>query len=220
MKPVLRLRELGRQPYRPIWEAMRTFTDGRDASTEDELWLLEHPPTFTLGRNAAPGHLHDPGDIPVVAIDRGGQVTYHGPGQVVLYTLVDLKRRGLGVRALVDALEGAVVDLLVSHGLAGETRREAPGVYVGGAKIAALGLRVRRGAAYHGVALNVAMDRTPFDRIDPCGYRGLPVTDLAELGVAADLATIGHELSTRLAHRLDSPLVETEDGEPHVHVPR
>ncbi len=215
MSAPLHLRRLGRRPYEPIWDAMRSFTEARDATTPDECWLVEHPPTYTLGRNADASHLLEPGDIDVVAIDRGGQVTYHGPGQVLLYTLVDLRRRGLGVRALVDALEGAVQDLLADHGLTGSTRRDAPGVYVEGAKIAALGLRIRHGRAYHGVALNVAMDLAPFDRINPCGYRGLAVTDLARLGGPANLETVGGRLADALAGRLDAPLLTTEPGEHH-----
>ncbi|MFO8156515.1 MAG: lipoyl(octanoyl) transferase LipB [Pseudomonadota bacterium] len=217
MSSPLHLRRLGRRPYEPIWRAMRDFTEGREATTPDECWLVEHPPTYTLGRNADRSHLLDPGVTAVVAIDRGGQVTYHGPGQVVLYTLVDLRRRGLGVRALVDALEEAVRDLLAAHGLAGTTRRDAPGVYVGDAKIAALGLRIRHGRAYHGLALNVAMDLAPFDRINPCGYRDLAVTDLARLGGPAETGAVGDELARAFAARLGAPLLTTEPGEsPHV----
>lgn len=213
MIPPLQLRPLGHQPYEPIWRAMQRFTEQRDAATPDELWLVEHPPTYTLGRNADPDHLLAPGDTAVVAIDRGGQVTYHGPGQVVLYTLVDLRRRGLGVRALVDALEGAVQDLLARYDITGRTRRDAPGVYVDEAKIAALGLRVRRGCAYHGVALNVAMDLAAFDRINPCGYRGLAVTDLARLGGPAEPTVVGEALAGAVAARLGAPLLTTEPGE-------
>lgn len=162
---------------------MREFTDGRDATTVDELWFLQHPPVFTQGQAGKSEHLLAPGDIPVVQVDRGGQVTYHGPGQWVAYLLLDLRRRGLGVRALVDLIEAAVIETLAHYGVAGAADPAAPGVYVDGAKIAALGLRIRRGCSYHGVALNVDMDLEPFERINPCGYAGLRVTSLRkELG--------------------------------------
>lgn len=196
------VRRLGRADYEPTWRAMQAFTDARDATTPDELWLVEHPPVFTLGRAARREHLRDPGSVPVVRVDRGGQVTYHGPGQVVVYTLVDLHRRGLGVRRLVAALEGAIVDTLGRHGAAAGVRAGAPGVYVGDAKIAALGLRVRRGCCFHGLALNVDLDLAPFGRIDPCGFRGLAVTRTRDLGIAADTATLGEELLAALAARL------------------
>lgn len=209
----LLLRRLGRREYEPTWAAMRAFTDGRTEATPDELWLLEHPPVFTLGRNATREHLLDPGDIATVAVDRGGQVTYHGPGQAVLYTLVDLRRRGLGVRALVDALEGATVDWLAGQGITAATRRDAPGVYVEGAKIASLGLRVRQGRAYHGLALNVDADLAPFQRINPCGYRGLPVTRLADLGVDTTPEAAGAGVAGELAQRLGSRIRPTEGAE-------
>lgn len=196
------VRRLGRADYEPTWRAMQAFTDARDATTPDELWLVEHPPVFTLGRAARREHLRDPGAVPVVRVDRGGQVTYHGPGQVVVYTLVDLHRRGLGVRRLVAALEGAIVDTLGRHGVTAGVRAGAPGVYVGDAKIAALGLRVRRGCCFHGLALNVDLDLAPFGRIDPCGCRGLAVTRTRDLGIAADTAALGEELLAALAARL------------------
>jgi lipoyl(octanoyl) transferase len=177
-----RLRRLGRRDYEPTWHAMQAFTDDRDAATADELWLVEHPPVFTQGLNGRPEHLLDPGDIPVVAVDRGGQVTYHGPGQLVAYPLLDLRRRGLGVRELVRRLEFAVIDLLAGYGIEAVGRRDAPGVYVDGRKVASLGLRVRRNCCYHGLSLNVAMDLAPFARINPCGYPGLEVTRTADLG--------------------------------------
>jgi lipoyl(octanoyl) transferase len=176
-------RWLGRVDYEPTWRAMQRYTDARDAAAADEVWSLEHPPVFTLGMNGRPEHLLAPGDIPVVQIDRGGQVTYHGPGQLVVYPLVDLRRRGLGVRDLVTALEEALIALLAGYGITALARRDAPGVYVDGAKVASLGLRIRRGCSYHGLALNVAMDLEPFSRINPCGYAGLAVVDLATLGV-------------------------------------
>lgn len=195
------MRDCGRVGYRAAWQAMRAFTEARMADTPDEIWLLEHPPVFTLGQAARAEHLLAPGDIPVVATDRGGQVTYHGPGQIMAYTLLDLRRLGLGVRTLVERLEGAVIALAAAHGLAAEGRRDAPGVYVSGAKLAALGLRVRQRGCYHGLALNVAMDLSPFGRINPCGYAGLAVTDLRTLGVALDLPAARAALATRLAQQ-------------------
>tara|TARA_B100000378_G_scaffold20424_1_gene16021 strand:+ start:349 stop:1026 length:678 start_codon:yes stop_codon:yes gene_type:complete len=176
----LPLYRLGRQPYLPVWQAMSRFTDGRDSAEPDQLWLVEHEPVFTQGRAGKPEHLLMPGDIPVVASDRGGQVTYHGPGQIVLYPLLDVRRRGLGVRELVTLLESAVVDLLAQHGISARARPDAPGVYVGDEKIASLGLRIRRGCSFHGVALNVDMDLSPFSRINPCGYSGLKMTQLRD----------------------------------------
>ena len=174
------IRHLGLAPYEPTWRAMQAFTDGRDASTPDEIWFAEHPPVFTLGMNASREHLLRPGDIPVVQIDRGGQVTYHGPGQLVIYPLIDLRRRRLGVRDLVVALENAVIDYAAVLGVTAHASRQAPGVYVKDAKLASVGLRIRRGASYHGLALNVSLDLKPFDRINVCGHRGLKVTQLAD----------------------------------------
>lgn len=196
------IRRLGRVDYERAWADMRAFTDGRDSSTADELWLVEHAPVFTLGRAARWEHLAEPRDIPVVHVDRGGQVTYHGPGQVVLYTLVDLPRRGIGVRQLVTALEEAIVALLAAHGVRAQTREGAPGVYVDGHKIAALGLRVRRGCSYHGLALNVDCDLDAFERIDPCGYPGLTVTRTRDEGITATPAELGDELAERVAAAL------------------
>jgi lipoyl(octanoyl) transferase len=161
---------------------MQRFTDERDAGTADEIWFLEHPPVFTLGMNASRGHVLAPGEIPVVQIDRGGQVTYHGPGQLVVYPLIDLRRSGLGVRDLVTALERSVMALAAEHGISAEARRNAPGVYVDGRKLASVGIRVRRGASYHGLAVNVSLDLEPFSRINPCGYEGLRMTQFSELG--------------------------------------
>jgi lipoyl(octanoyl) transferase len=188
------IRRLGLLEYEPTWRAMQRFTEERDAATPDEIWFLEHRSVFTLGMNASRAHLLDAGDIPVVQIDRGGQVTYHGPGQLVVYPLVDLKRAGLGVRAFVTALERAVIGLAARYGIAAHSRRDAPGVYVGGRKLASVGVRVRRGGSYHGLALNVALDLAPFRRINPCGYPGLEMTQLADLGgprsVAASAAAL------------------------------
>jgi lipoyl(octanoyl) transferase len=196
MQPVVRW--LGRVEYEPTWRAMQTFTNERDADTPDQIWLLEHPPVFTLGMNAAPEHLLAPGDIPVVQIDRGGQVTYHGPGQLVVYPLLDVRRAGLGVRQMVMALESAIIALLASWNIEAVAKREAPGVYVNGRKVASIGLRIRRGSSYHGLAFNVAMDLQPFQRINPCGYRGLEVTDLRSLGVNASVQEVADALSPRL----------------------
>src|SRR5688572_25957031 len=176
------VRWLGKVDYVPTWREMQRITDKRDAHTPDEIWLLEHPPVFTLGLNADAGHVLAAGDIPVVKIDRGGQVTYHGPGQLVVYPLIDIRRAGLGVRDLVTALERAVIDYCASLGITAECRRNAPGVYVDGRKIASVGLRIRRGASYHGLAFNVNMELEPFQRINPCGYAGLQMTQLAALG--------------------------------------
>jgi lipoyl(octanoyl) transferase len=177
------IRDLGRAEYEPVWRAMQAFTKARDDSTPDELWFVEHPPVFTLGLAAAPEHVLDAASIPVVRIDRGGQVTYHGPGQLVAYVLLDLRRAGFGVKELVRRLEQSVIDLLAGYRIEGARQAGMPGVYVGGAKIAAVGLRVSRGCSFHGIALNVDADLAAFSRINPCGYPGLAATRLADLGV-------------------------------------
>jgi len=177
---------------------MQRFTDVRDAQTPDEIWVLEHEPVFTLGMNADPSHVLAAGDIPVVQVDRGGQVTYHGPGQLVVYPLIDLRRAGLGVRDIVTALEESVIRCVARYGVSAATRPKAPGVYVSGAKLASVGIRVRRGASYHGVALNVDMDLEPFARINPCGYEGLAMTQLAALGAPVDLRRVAADLLTEL----------------------
>jgi lipoyl(octanoyl) transferase len=197
-RPDIELRSLGRQEFEPTWRAMQGFTEARDADTPDEIWFTEHPPVFTLGLNASREHLLAPGNIPVVQIDRGGQVTYHGPGQLMIYPLLDLKRSGLHIRSLVTALERSVVDLVREFGLEAAGRRDAPGVYVDGRKLASIGLRVRRGASYHGMALNVDVDLEPFSRINPCGFQGLEMTDLARLGVRQDLASVAATLQQHL----------------------
>lgn len=198
----LSVRRLGPVDYTATWRAMQSFTDARTAETADELWLLEHPPVFTLGRSGKREHLHDTGAIPVIAVDRGGQVTYHGPGQLVAYTLLDLKRLRLGVQALVRLLEQAVIDLLADHAVSAGRRAGAPGVYVTGRKIAALGLRVRHGCCFHGLSLNVDLDLAPFSRINPCGMRGLEVTRLADLGIDLPVAAVGELFRTRLENLL------------------
>jgi len=201
------IRALGRTDYEHCWRAMQAFTDARDAGTPDEIWLTEHPPVYTLGLAGRREHLRRDAGIPVIKVDRGGQVTYHGPGQVVAYLLVDLRRARLGVRDMVRAIEAAVVEFLDSQGISAYGRPDAPGVYVrrGGveSKIAALGLKVRNGCTYHGLALNVAMDLAPFGDIDPCGFPGLAVTQLADFGVDLDVAAAGAMLAPILARRLD-----------------
>lgn len=195
---------LGRVDYEPTWRAMQAFTDTRDATTADEIWLLEHPPVFTLGLNADRQHVIAAGDIPVVQIDRGGQVTYHGPGQLVVYPLIDLRRAGLGVRDLVTALEQAVIAFAQGCGITAELRRGAPGVYVAGRKLASVGIRIRRGASYHGLALNVNMDLAPFARINPCGYAGLEMTQLASLGGPADVVAVAQPFARVLLEQLSA----------------
>ena len=202
MAEEITIRQLGNVPYNSTWRRMQAFTEQRGANTADELWLVEHPPIFTLGRAAKEEHLLNPGDTPVVRIDRGGQVTYHGPGQLVLYTLIDLQRRGLGVRALVDLLEQSVIRLLQELGIDAVARRDAPGVYVDGAKIAAVGLRIRKGRSLHGLSLNLEMDLEPFSRINPCGYQGLAVTQLSDLIEMPDYRTVQDLLVGHLLEQL------------------
>lgn len=185
---------LGRQDYVPLWHAMQNFTDERDESTPDEIWFCEHPPVFTMGLNASEEHLLAPGDIPVVQIDRGGQVTYHGPGQLMVYPLVDIRRANIGVRKLVTALEQGVVDLAAEYDVEAAARPAAPGVYVEGDKLASVGLRIRRGSSFHGMALNVNADLEPFSRINPCGYAELKMTDLHRLGVDLSLEETSEKL--------------------------
>jgi lipoyl(octanoyl) transferase len=199
---VLLVRSRGLIDYEATWAEMRAFTDGRTSATPDELWLQQHPPVFTLGQAGRREHLLDPREIPVVQTDRGGQVTYHGPGQLIAYLLLDLRRAGLGVKGLVNLLEECVMGLLWSYGINAKARPGAPGVYVGGAKIASLGLRVRHGCSYHGLSLNVDMDLTPFGRINPCGYPGLAVTQVVDLGGPSDLALVGDALAGEIRRRL------------------
>ncbi|MFN3709946.1 MAG: lipoyl(octanoyl) transferase LipB [Alishewanella aestuarii] len=205
------IRQLGLQDYSRIWQAMQQFTDLRDSNTPDEIWLLEHPPVFTQGQAGKAEHLLFPGDIPVVQVDRGGQVTYHGPGQLVAYVLLDIKRRNLGVRQLVSMLENILIELLRRYNINAEARPDAPGVYVAGTKIASLGLRVRKGCTFHGLALNVQMDMEPFSRINPCGYAGMQMVQCSELGgplQVSEAATVMAELfQQHLA--ISSPVVKT-----------
>ncbi|QHQ27549.1 lipoyl-(acyl-carrier protein)-protein-n-lipoyltransferase (lipoate-protein ligase b) [Xanthomonas albilineans] len=195
------VRDLGRQPYEPVWRAMQRFTDARDASSADELWVVEHEPVFTLGQAGKPEHVLAPGDIPVLHVDRGGQVTYHGPGQLVVYPLLDLRRLGIGVREYVCRIEQAIIDTLDTWNILGERRDGAPGVYVGGAKVAALGIRVRRGCSFHGLSFNVAMDLEPFRRINPCGYQGLQVTAVLDLGGPSGMQAVTPVLLAQLARQ-------------------
>lgn len=198
----LNVRWLGRQDYLSCWQAMRHFTDNRNEHTEDEIWLLEHDPVFTQGQNGKPEHLLDPGKIPVVQTDRGGQITYHGPGQLMMYTLVDLKRKKVNIRELVSILENSVIDMLAEFGISAVAKNDAPGVYVNGEKICSIGLRIRRGCAYHGIAFNVAMDLLPFKRINPCGFAQLKMTQFSTLGGLADVLETGCKLVTHLKKKL------------------
>lgn len=200
--PQMRVERLGRRDYEPVWRDMQALTERRDGDTPDEIWFTEHPPVFTLGLAASREHLLAPGDIPVIQIDRGGQVTYHGPGQLMIYPLIDLRRARFGVRDLVCALEQAVIRYVAAHGIQAEGRRDAPGVYVGGRKLASVGLRIRRGASYHGMAFNVDMDLEPFSRINPCGYTGLEMTDLARLGIPVTVAEAARALTPHLLDAL------------------
>lgn len=204
----LHIRRFGRVPYEPTWHAMRDQTLARfgDAALDapDELWLVEHPPVFTQGQAGKPEHLLQDIGVPVVPIDRGGQITYHGPGQIVIYLLIDLQRRGIKVRELVYRIEQALIDCLAGYGIAADRRTGAPGVYVGDAKIAALGLRIRNGCSYHGLSLNVAMDLTPFSAINPCGYAGMAVTQLHDLGVNVSVSDAGEALLGHLQKQLET----------------
>lgn len=184
------LHDLGLVAFEPTWQRMQAFTEQRDVDTPDEIWFLEHAPVFTLGLNGDPAHVLAAGEIPVIKTDRGGQVTYHGPGQLVVYPLLDLRRLGLGIRSLVTALESSVITMLATWDIEAHARADAPGVYVEGAKVASIGLRVRRGASYHGVAINVNLDLGPFSRINPCGYEALPMTRICDLRTGATVASV------------------------------
>ena len=203
MSHPLIVRRLGRQPYQPVLDAMRAFTDRRDESAGDEFWLLQHEPVFTLGQAGKPEHVLAAGNIPVLQVERGGQVTYHGPGQIVGYPLINLRRLGLGVRELVDRIEQAIIDTLDHWNIVAVRRPGAPGVYVADAKIGALGLRIRRGCSFHGLALNVAMDLEPFRRINPCGYQGLLVTQMLDLGGPGSLVAVEDVLIDELSRQFD-----------------
>jgi lipoyl(octanoyl) transferase len=198
------IRDLGFETLPETWSRMKSFTETRGPAQPDEIWFVEHAPVFTLGLAGDPAHVLDPGDIPVVQIDRGGQVTYHGPGQLICYVLLDLQRRGLGIRQLVETLESAVIDTVAEYGIEAYPRRDAPGVYVSGSKLAAIGLRVRRGCSYHGLAFNVAMDLSPFARINPCGFPDLTVTQLSDLCAVNTIAGIRPAFEKALLRRLDA----------------
>jgi len=198
------VRQLGRVDYLSTWQSMQDFTAQRDADTPDEIWLLEHPPVYTLGQAGKPEHLLNATDIPLINIDRGGQITYHGPGQIVAYLLIDIKRRGYGVRDLVQRMEQTIIDLLASYNLTAQRRDNAPGVYVNDAKIAALGLRIKRGCSYHGLALNVDMDMKPFANINPCGYQGMAVTQLRDLSANIDSNLLNVQLRDQLLHHISN----------------
>ncbi|WP_354522094.1 lipoyl(octanoyl) transferase LipB [Lysobacter enzymogenes] len=209
--PRAQLRDLGRQPYEPVWRAMQAFTDARDADTPDELWLVEHDPVFTLGQAGKDEHVLMPGEIPVIHVDRGGQVTYHGPGQIVLYPLLDLRRLKVGVREYVDRIEQATIDTLAEWNIEGARRDGAPGVYVAGAKVMALGIRVRRGCTFHGLAFNIAMDLSPYQRINPCGYQGLQVTSVLDLGGPSGMDQVKPVLVANIARQFG---LSVEDAAP------
>ena len=206
------VRDLGEQPYLETWEAMKSFTASRDASTPDELWLLEHPRVYTQGQAGKAEHILAPGDIPVILVDRGGQVTYHGPGQLVVYLMIDLTRHRLGIRSLVDVIEQAIVRTLAGMGVAAAPRADAPGVYVEQAKMASLGLRVRRGCSFHGLALNVAMDMEPFRRINPCGYAGMAMCQVSDFVPGATVAGLAPALSDELVNGLAGGAVRRVTG--------
>ena len=206
----LHVHHLGLQSYDDIWNDMQQFTENRTSHTDDEIWFVQHPPVYTLGTNGKVEHIHDARAIPVIHVDRGGQVTYHGPGQLVVYVLLDIKRLNIGVRALVTQLELAVIELLSGYGIDAVARSDAPGVYVGEEKIAALGLRVRRGCCFHGLALNVDMDLSPYDQINPCGYEGLKITQMVNLVESPDIDRLADQFKTIFFHNLNyTELTET-----------
>lgn len=210
----LGFRELGQVDYEPTWHAMQRFTDSRDPDTADEVWLLEHAPVFTQGQAGKAEHVLFPGDIPVVQVDRGGQVTYHGPGQLVAYLMLDVRRSGIGVRELVSRIERSLIDLLASYGVEAAAKADAPGVYVEGAKIASLGLRIRNGRSFHGLALNVDMDLQPFQRINPCGYAGMSMTQLADhVAEPLQMSEVAARLRAQLQQHLEYAQVQCLAGE-------
>jgi len=204
-------RDLGYKPLPDVLADMKRFTDERTGKTPDEIWFVEHPPIFTLGLNADPSHVLEAGDIPVLKIDRGGQVTYHGPGQLLAYSMLDLRRSKMSVRGVVEALEAAVVDTVAGYGIEAYGRRDAPGVYVGGRKLAAVGLRIRRHCSYHGVAVNIDMNLEPFQRIRPCGFEDLEVTQLSALCGVTDIARVREDLEVKLTEKLGSATMRVRD---------
>ena len=206
------VRHLGKRAYEPVWQAMQTFTDQRTTDDADEIWLVEHEPVFTQGQAGKAEHILMPGDIPVVQVDRGGQVTYHGPGQLVVYLMLNVRRRKMGVRELVTAMENAVVATLGASNIVANARPDAPGVYVDGQKICSLGLRIRKGCSFHGLALNVNMDLTPFERINPCGYQGMAMTDCARLGGPDNIQKATELMLSHLQAELALPTLQTIEG--------
>jgi lipoyl(octanoyl) transferase len=199
----IKLKHLGLCDYEPIWRAMQKFTDQRHGKTVDELWMVEHPPVFTQGQAGKAEHILNSGDIPIIQVDRGGQVTYHGPGQIIIYPLIDLKRHKIGIKALVNGIEEALIQTMADFGIQAKRKEKAPGVYVDGKKIASLGLRVRKGCTFHGLAFNIRMDLEPFQRINPCGYAGLEVTQLSELNAAVEYAEVQEILVNKLCEILN-----------------
>ncbi|PRO71102.1 octanoyltransferase [Alteromonas alba] len=206
------VRQLGKRAYEPVWQAMQTFTDQRTNDDADEIWLVEHEPVFTQGQAGKAEHILMPGDIPVVQVDRGGQVTYHGPGQLVIYLMLNVRRRKMGVRELVSAMEDAVIATLADRNIAANARPDAPGVYVNGEKICSLGLRIRKGCSFHGLALNVNMDLAPFERINPCGYQGMAMTDCARLGGPDNIQEATELMLSHLQAKLALPNLQTIEG--------
>ncbi len=203
VKQPLVVKHLGHQAYEPVWHAMQKFTDERDADTPDELWLVEHPPVFTQGLAGKAEHILASGDIPVIQVDRGGQVTYHGPGQIVAYPLINLRRNGIGVKSLVNGIEQAIIDTIGLYGIEAKRMDNAPGVYVNGAKMASLGLRIRKACSFHGLAFNINMDLEPFQRINPCGFSGLEVIQLADMATDVNLATVEQQLIAAFCQQLN-----------------
>jgi len=199
----IKLKYLGLSEYEPVWRAMQTFTDQRDKSTLDELWMVEHPPVFTQGQAGKPEHVLNPGGIPIIQVDRGGQITYHGPGQIVIYPLIDLKRHKIGIKALVNGIEEALIRTIAEYGVTANRREKAPGVYVDNKKIASLGLRVRKGCTFHGLAFNIRMDLEPFSRINPCGYAGLEVEQLSQLNPTVEIDEVQNKLIKYLCEILN-----------------
>ena len=206
------VRQLGCQEYEPVWKKMQAFTEQRDENTEDEIWLLQHPPVFTQGLNGKPEHILSSSTIPVIEIDRGGQVTYHGPGQLIVYCLIDLKRKKFGIRQMVSALEQSVIDFLADRQIKAVARKDAPGVYVDDAKISALGLRVKRGCSYHGLSINIDMDMSPFQQINPCGYEGLAVTQLKDLSELPDFKDTEQQLLKKICQQFEIEKVTQVEG--------
>lgn len=207
--PGIIVRRMGQRDYEPVWREMQQFTDQRDADTPDELWLVEHPPVFTQGLAGKPEHVLAAGDIPVIQVDRGGQVTYHGPGQIVAYPMINLRRHGIGVKSLVNGIEQAIIDTVAAYDVEAKRRENAPGVYVDGAKIASLGLRIRKACSFHGLAFNIAMDLEPFARINPCGFMGLEVTQLSALAGGVTFETVQNQLLDHFCKQLKYTAIET-----------